>query len=56
VKFSYEVFRDADGQLLATGHTIHVICGNNGRPKMLPEKYRQVMVALGVPEPDRSAA
>jgi acyl-CoA thioester hydrolase len=56
VRFSYEVFRDSDGTLLATGHTIHVICGSNGRPKMLPEKYRRIMVAMGVPEPDRSNA
>ena len=56
VKFSYEVFRDSDGALLATGYTVHVICGSNGRPKLLPEKYRQIMVAMGVPEPDRSTA
>jgi acyl-CoA thioester hydrolase len=53
VKFSYELFRDPDGTLLANGHTIHIICGSNGRPKMLPEKYRKIMVAMGVPEPDR---
>jgi len=56
VKFSYEVFRDADSTLLASGHTIHVICGSNGRPKLLPEKYRRIMVAMGVPEPDRRTA
>ena len=44
VKFSYELFREADQQLLATGETKHVICGNNGRPKSLPEKYRAVLV------------
>jgi acyl-CoA thioester hydrolase len=56
VKFAYEVFRDADNALLATGHTTHVICGSNGRPKMLPEKYRRILVAMGVPNPDRSEA
>ena len=56
VKFSYEVFRHADGQLLATGGSTHVICGSNGRPKLLPEKYRQLLCALGVPNPDRSEA
>src|SRR5277367_4957251 len=30
VKFSYEIFRDGDEVLLATGHTTHVICGSNG--------------------------
>ena len=56
VKFSYEVFRDSDGQLLATGGSTHVICGSNGRPKLLPEKYRQLLCALGAPNPDRSEA
>src|SRR2546428_14111757 len=56
VKFSYEVIRDADGTVLANGETTHVICGSNGRPKLLPEKYRRIMVAMGVPEPDRRTA
>ena len=56
VVFSYEVIRDGDGQVLANGETTHVICGSNGRPKLLPEKYRKIMVAAGVPEPHRSRA
>lgn len=56
VKFSYELFRDSDGTLLANGHSIHIICGSNGRPKMLPDKYRKILVAAGIPEPDRSPA
>jgi acyl-CoA thioester hydrolase len=58
VKFSYEVFRDdaADATLLATGYTTHVICGSNGRPKSLPLKYRDVLLHLNVPNPDRSDA
>ena len=40
IRYTYEVFRDDDNQLLATGETKHVICGSNGRPKLLPEKYR----------------
>ena len=56
VVFSYEVIRDADGQVLANGETTHVICGSNGRPKLLPEKYRKIMVVAGVPEPHRSRA
>jgi acyl-CoA thioester hydrolase len=56
VKFSYELFRDTDDTLLATGHTTHIICGSNGRPKTLPEKYRRILVALDVPNPDRSDA
>ena len=54
VKFSYEIFLDEDSALLATGYTTHVVCGRNGRPKALPPKYRDVLVHLDVPNPDRS--
>ena len=40
VKYAYELLRDSDGALLATGATTHVICGRDGKPKQLPEKYR----------------
>jgi acyl-CoA thioester hydrolase len=40
VKYSYELLRDSDNHLLATGSTTHVICGRDGKPKQLPEKYR----------------
>jgi acyl-CoA thioester hydrolase len=56
VKFSYELLRDSDGVLLATGYTRHVVCGRNGRPKALPPKYRDVLLHLSVPNPDRSEA
>src|SRR6476620_4893954 len=39
IRFSYEVIRYADRKLLATGETTHIICGSNGRPKLLPAKY-----------------
>jgi acyl-CoA thioester hydrolase len=41
IRYSYQLIRDADSQLLATGETTHVICGSNGRPKLLPAKYRE---------------
>jgi acyl-CoA thioester hydrolase len=56
VKFAYEIFRDADGELLANGDTTHIICGSNGRPKLLPHKYRVLLAAMEVPTPDRSEA
>lgn len=46
VKFSYELLRNSDGQMLAVAETTHVICGSNGRPKLLPEKYRGIMTVL----------
>ncbi len=41
IKFAYDVIRKADGESLATGETIHVICDREGRPRSLPEKYRK---------------
>lgn len=41
LRFSYEVLRDATGELLATGETLHVICDARNRPKTLPGKYRK---------------
>ena len=42
IRFSYEIFRDTDHILLASGETTHVICGKNGKPKLLPQKYRDI--------------
>jgi acyl-CoA thioester hydrolase len=41
LRFAYEIFNQASGELIATGETLHVICDAHGRPKSLPEKYRQ---------------
>jgi acyl-CoA thioester hydrolase len=41
LRFGYEIRREATGELLATGETVHVICDHNQRPKTLPEKYRK---------------
>ena len=43
MRFTYEVFNDATGELLATGETHHVVCDAEGRPKTLPEKYRTML-------------
>jgi len=53
IRFAYEVFRDGDDELLAIGETLHVICGSNGKPKLLPEKYRAI---LGTTSPAAQAA
>jgi len=37
--FSYEVFREADRTLLATGETMHIIVNNKLERTTLPEKY-----------------
>jgi acyl-CoA thioester hydrolase len=56
IRFAYELFRDADGQLLATGETKHIICGRNGKPKLLPQKYRSIFETIAAEIPDRSHA
>ena len=40
IRFAYEIYRDPDNELIASGETLHVICDSLGRPKSLPEKYR----------------
>jgi acyl-CoA thioester hydrolase len=39
VRFGYEILNDSTGEVLATGETLHIICGRDGRPKHLPDKY-----------------
>ena len=41
ITFGYEILHDETDELLAEGETTHVVCDSNGRPKVLPEKYRQ---------------
>jgi len=54
VKYSYQLLRDSDGYLLATGATTHVICGKDGKPKLLPQKYRNKFRSLLPESPDGS--
>jgi acyl-CoA thioester hydrolase len=37
--FSYEIFREGDGALLATGETMHIVVDNKLVRTSLPEKY-----------------
>jgi acyl-CoA thioester hydrolase len=41
IRFAYEILYQASGELIATGETLHVVCDHLGKPKSLPEKYRQ---------------
>lgn len=50
--FGYEIYRQDDDELLAEGETVHVITDRGGRPRVLPEKYRQLLVA----DSDKSGA
>ena len=46
LKFGYEVLRQSDHKLLATGHTIHVACTRTGQVKHFPDKYKSAFLAL----------
>jgi acyl-CoA thioester hydrolase len=37
LRFEYVITREADGVVLATGHTVHACLGPNGKPTGLPE-------------------
>lgn len=39
MSFSYKIFREADGTLLATGNTQNVFTGKDGKIVRLPAKY-----------------
>jgi acyl-CoA thioester hydrolase len=55
ISFAYEILRDDNAELLATGETVHIICNREGRPKSLPEKYRQYF-PLKTPTGGKSSA
>jgi len=43
--FGYEIHRQATDELLAEGETVHVITDRDGRPRSLPDKYRDLFLA-----------
>ena len=43
VRFEYELIRDDDGRLLATGFTEHASVGAHGRPVRLPAPVREML-------------
>lgn len=47
IRFGYELFND--GELIATGETVHVVCDRTGRPKSLPEKYKKYFIGSDTP-------
>lgn len=52
VVFNYEILA-ADGRRVATGETLHVVTDRYGKPRTLPERYRQALLAP-VEEQERS--
>ena len=43
--FGYEIYRQNNDELLAEGETVHVITDRDGRPRVLPDKYRRLLIA-----------
>lgn len=43
VEFRYEVVRQDDRALLATGRTVHAAVDGRGRPRRLPADVREVL-------------
>jgi acyl-CoA thioester hydrolase len=54
IQFGYEIVEKESGRLLTTGETTCVVCGRDGRPKTLPEKYRKVFGLSPARAPERS--
>lgn len=54
LSFGYEIFRQHDQKLLATGHTIHVACSRQGQVKHFPEKYKTAFLSIAESTPDGS--
>ena len=42
--FGYEIYRQRTDELIAEGETVHVITDREGRPRTLPEKYRELLL------------
>jgi acyl-CoA thioester hydrolase len=43
VQFDYELSRAEDRMLLASGSTLHVAVGRDGKPRRLPPKLRELL-------------
>ena len=42
--FGYEIYRQRTDELLAEGETVHVLTDRDGRPRTLPDKYRELLL------------
>jgi acyl-CoA thioester hydrolase len=54
LKFGYEILRESDQKLLATGDTTHVTTSREGRVRHFPDKYKAAFLALAEAFPNRS--
>jgi acyl-CoA thioesterase FadM len=42
--FGYEIYKQRTDELIAEGETVHVITDREGRPRTLPNKYRELLL------------
>lgn len=47
--FGYEVFRRADGEVLADGFTVHAAVDRTGRPRRIPDEIRRLLQSKAGP-------
>ena len=50
IRFIYEIVRDADDTLLAEGETLHLVTDENKKVKLIPEIYKERLLAEVVEE------
>ena len=50
VTFTYEIFRAADKQLLATGKTVHIVIDTENKIRTTPENYRKMLATEVYPK------
>lgn len=44
VRFENEVYKLPAKELLCTGHTVHVVIGQDGKPQRIPDDFRSKLV------------
>lgn len=54
IQFAYEVFRESDGTLLATGTSSHLVTGLDAQRRRLSDKYLLAFAAALAPTPAHS--
>ena len=45
MEIAYEVLREADGELLVSGSTVHAVIDEEGRPQRIPAEFRDAALA-----------
>jgi acyl-CoA thioester hydrolase len=51
LRFGYEIYRLADGAVLAEGETTHVVTDVKSRVRSFPDNYREMLLSQAHPEP-----